>query len=638
MADITLTLRVVFNANGGSGAPAVARSSVTGSPSEFSFPYKIGVKLSSGTPTRTGYSFSGWSTSSSASSGAYWPGSMFYHTFPNNTGASQTAQYTLYAVWTPQYVYLNFNANGGSGAPSQQTRLKNVSSKLPTTVPTRTGYKFVGWSFYSNGSGTVYKAGALCAISANTTMYAVWAEKGSDASVSPSRIPIDGSTVGTITLTKSTSSIDHHTVIVKLGSSEQTFTNVDLSQTFTLPLSWNNEIPNLAETSAKVIVHSYLANDTEWGSGEEYTFTAYVPETIVPSASITIEQMGDALAKSWGIYIQQYSSVKFSVSASGQYSATITKIDITGPGISASASGSSLETTSSVFVGYGEMQYAIIAYDSRGRSKTETRTITVEQYFRPVLAGLEAFRSTQQSVPDDVEGAYITTKFTGINCSAPSENDVVVEIKYKLEDASSYTVISNNAVANYNYVVSADITKSYLVYVKATDEFGNYTETVLRIGNVVCSLALGLNNDRARFGGPCRKAGLEVDWKAWFDDDLDVLGETVFHDGVVLENGQKLLRSLWTGSWSSGPITVDGISNYSLFIVRMSGQGTQMLVGKNGTYWRGEGGYVSSSTNEVQYYINATLSGDTLTMVDCHSAQTSGTRTAHTVTEIIGVI
>lgn len=631
------TVNVSYSANGGSGSlsPSSASTAQTGSGN-----VTVSVVLKTPSFTRSGYKLKGWATSSGGGV-AYSFGGTLSHVF-TYSGSDQTYNTTLYAVWEAEYVYLNFNANGGSGAPAQQTRLKGVSSKLPSTVPTRSGYKFAGWSWYSSGTGTIYQPSALVSITKNSTLYAVWQQQSSTASVSPSRIAMDGLMAGTITITKANSSVDHHTVIVKVGSSEQTFTDVGTTQQFTLPLSYNNQVSNATEITAKVIVHSYLADETEWGSGEESTFTAYVPETIVPSVSITIEQMGDALAKTWGIYMQQYSSVKFSVSASGQYSATVTRIEITGPGISASASGSSLETTSSVFAGYGEMQYAIIAYDSRGRSKTEARTITVEQYFRPVLVGLEAFRSTQQSVPDDVEGAYITTKFTGVNCSAPSENDVVVEIKYKLEDASSYTSIENNAVANHNYVVSADITKSYLVYVKATDEFGNYTETVFRIGNVVCSLALGLNNDRARFGGPCRKAGLEVDWKTWLDDDLDVLGDSALHGDLELKEGQVVRKQLWSGSWSSGSITVDGISQYIFFIVRMSGQGTQMLVSLyddgDGIYFRGFGGYSSSSTNETIYYLNATLSGDTLTMVDCHSINASGTRVARTVIEIIGII
>jgi hypothetical protein len=139
----------------------------------------------------------------------------------------------------------------------------------------------------------------------------------------------------------------------------------------------------------------------------------------------------------------------------------------------------------------------------------------------------------------------------------------------------------------------------------------------------VQGFALGLKNDRARFGGVPVRAGLQIDWDIWLGD-------------------RKILTSLWTGSWSSGNITVDGISQYHLFIVRMSEQGTQMLVSVyddgSGIYFRGFGGYSPSSTNEVGYYLNATMSGDTLTMVNCHSINASGTRTAHTVCEIIGVI
>lgn len=72
------TYTIKFDANGGSGAPS-SQVKVDG----------ITLTLSSSKPTRTGYSFIGWSTNSSATSAAYQPGGTY-------TG---NANITLYAVW-----------------------------------------------------------------------------------------------------------------------------------------------------------------------------------------------------------------------------------------------------------------------------------------------------------------------------------------------------------------------------------------------------------------------------------------------------------------------------------------------------------------------------------------------------------
>ncbi|MFI3141500.1 MAG: InlB B-repeat-containing protein [Clostridia bacterium] len=51
----------------------------------------------------------------------------------------------VYAVDTQEEYTVKYYANGGSGAPSSQTKYEDVTLKLSTTVPTRTGYTFLGW-------------------------------------------------------------------------------------------------------------------------------------------------------------------------------------------------------------------------------------------------------------------------------------------------------------------------------------------------------------------------------------------------------------------------------------------------------------------------------------------------------------
>ena len=66
-----------------------------------------------------------------------------------------------------------FDANGGSNAPSAETKVYDVALTLPSAIPTKAGYSFMGWST-SNDATVEYQAGATYSANANVTLYAVW--------------------------------------------------------------------------------------------------------------------------------------------------------------------------------------------------------------------------------------------------------------------------------------------------------------------------------------------------------------------------------------------------------------------------------------------------------------------------------
>lgn len=144
---------VSYNANGGSGAPASQTKT-----------YGSNLTLSSTKPTRTGYTFLGWSTSSSATSATYQPGGSY----TSNSGA------TLYAVWKINTYTVSYDANGGSGAPGSQTKTYGSSLTLSNTKPTRTNYNFKGWSKDKSATSPTYSAGGVYTTDATVTLYAVW--------------------------------------------------------------------------------------------------------------------------------------------------------------------------------------------------------------------------------------------------------------------------------------------------------------------------------------------------------------------------------------------------------------------------------------------------------------------------------
>ena len=148
----SIVYKITYNANGGSGAPSQQTKS-----------HGYDITLSSTIPTKSGYEFLGWSTSNTATTATYSAGSKF----------SSNANTTLYAVWRKLYT-ITYNANGGSGAPSAQSKKHGQDITLSTTIPTRSKYDFLGWSTSNTATSATYTAGSKFTNNADTTLYAVW--------------------------------------------------------------------------------------------------------------------------------------------------------------------------------------------------------------------------------------------------------------------------------------------------------------------------------------------------------------------------------------------------------------------------------------------------------------------------------
>ena len=93
-------------------------------------------------PSRDGYDFVGWFTTSAATGGTQVNSNIILN---NNI--------TLWARWQVNQVTVSFNANGGTVSPTSRaiTSGTSLGSLMPT--PTRTGHTFVGWFTTSAATG-----------------------------------------------------------------------------------------------------------------------------------------------------------------------------------------------------------------------------------------------------------------------------------------------------------------------------------------------------------------------------------------------------------------------------------------------------------------------------------------------------
>lgn len=163
-----------YDANGGTGEPNTQSTLGTTVTS-------VTFRVPSTEPTRTNYTFLGWSFDYTATKADYVSGDSV-------TLNSGNPDRTLYAVWKKIYTYSYlYNANTTdtvTNMPENQSASSSettYSFDIRGNVPTRTGYVFNGWALVSSGGGSIYSPNdpgpQLNTNKTSITLYAQWSPR-----------------------------------------------------------------------------------------------------------------------------------------------------------------------------------------------------------------------------------------------------------------------------------------------------------------------------------------------------------------------------------------------------------------------------------------------------------------------------
>lgn len=87
--------------------------------------------------------------------------------------ASQTATGSISIAAKTSYT-IYYDANGGTGAPSNQTKWAGEDVTLSSVIPTRTGYTFLGWGSSADDTEPTYSAGGTFSLDMSFMLFAVW--------------------------------------------------------------------------------------------------------------------------------------------------------------------------------------------------------------------------------------------------------------------------------------------------------------------------------------------------------------------------------------------------------------------------------------------------------------------------------
>ncbi len=145
------TYTITYNKNSGT---------ITNESKYTSYTYGTGLTLP--TPTRTGYTFGGWYTSSG-----------FTGTAATSISSTTTGNKTYYAKWTANTYTVTYNKNSGTITNESKYTSYTYGTGLTLPTPTRTGYTFGGWYTSSALTGTTVTSISSTA-TGNKTYYAKW--------------------------------------------------------------------------------------------------------------------------------------------------------------------------------------------------------------------------------------------------------------------------------------------------------------------------------------------------------------------------------------------------------------------------------------------------------------------------------
>ena len=356
----------------------------------------------------------------------------------------------------------------------------------------------------------------------SVTMTVTYTEAASVPTVSSSSVNLGSAvTISTNRLTTSAT----HTLTYAFGSTSGTIaTGVGDSVSWTPGLALAAQIPNATSGLCTITCKTFVSG-TETGSSS-VTLTLNVPSSVVPSISgVTTAEATSGIAAQFGGYVRTRSKLSVAISASGSQGSTVSSYRTTLDNVTYTASSFTSNTLNTA----GTLTLTVTVTDSRGRTATTSKSITVLDYSPPSLTAFRAERCNTDGSAAQMDGTRVRVSLAGSVSSVGSRNTISCAVYYKLSTASAWTQATTVSASNYavsatNLLLSQtfDTLSSYDLKVRLTDYF-YYVEQTVSIGTkqVLMDFYSGVNG--IAFGKVAESAEkVEFGWPVVLSEPLGV--------------------------------------------------------------------------------------------------------------------
>ena len=293
---------------------------------------------------------------------------------------------------------------------------------------------------------------------------------------------------------------------------------------WTPPISLAAQIPNATSGWGTIFCDTYVNGSLV--STNTCAFQLTVPASVIPSiSSVSIAEATSGVADRFGGYVRTRSKLSVSITATGAQGSSIsayrTSID------SVTYSGSSF--TTNTLNTAGNLTLTVTVTDSRGRTVSTTRNVTVLDYSPPSLSQFSAERCNADGTAAQTDGTKVRISAKASGSSVGGKNTLACTVYYKLSSAESW--VSAVTLTPSDYVITAtnrllsptfDALSSYDIKIRVQDVF-YYIEQMVSIGTKQVMMDFYKDGSGIAFGKVAENAGkVEFGWPLLLSEPLGV--------------------------------------------------------------------------------------------------------------------
>lgn len=302
---------------------------------------------------------------------------------------------------------------------------------------------------------------------------------------------------------KSTSFTDK--LYYKVGSKDAVLitSNAGDSYSWTPPVSLASNAPNSTKLAVTLITNTY--NGSTYLGRSECVVELSIPESVAPTLSVALSDP-TKVSTTYGGYVQLRSKIKVELTASGSHGSTIKAYSIkVGNFYSATTSSG----TTDYLPSSGKVNVVCSVTDSRGRTTTTTKPVTVLPYSTPTISSISAARCNQDGSANR-SGAYGKVTFSAAITALSNKNTAAYMVQYRAHGDELWTDAGSVANGNYNpanvsVVFAAETNTRYAVRVVATDKFERVESAIRDLPAAFILMDLAKSKKSVGVGRECDK-------------------------------------------------------------------------------------------------------------------------------------